>query len=133
MSLFEEQVVWGISLTIAAPVMLTSRVPASHVEALLGAAAIGAVFALLFMIKGLLIFDPHPGPRADGRDSTSGELATPLWNMAMVRHCSLQTPAMDSVLLNMAMKRHCSLQTTALDSIWSNVAMMSLFQQDISL
>lgn len=77
-------VVWGISLTIAAPVMLSSQVPASHVEALLGAAATGAVFALLFMIKGLLVFDPHPGPRANGRDSTSGELATPDWNKALL-------------------------------------------------
>ena len=37
---------------IAAPVLLSARlIPDSHVEALLGAAAVGAVFAELFMIK----------------------------------------------------------------------------------
>jgi len=77
-------VVWGLSLTIAAPVLLGARVPETHVEALLGAAAIGAVFSLLFMIKGLLIFDPHPGPKADGRDSCTGDLAVPRWNMALL-------------------------------------------------
>lgn len=46
------QVVWGLSLLIAAPVLLSARlIPDSHVEALLGAAAVGAVFAELFMIK----------------------------------------------------------------------------------
>ncbi len=86
------QVVWGLSLTIAAPVLLGARVPDTHVEALLGAAAIGAVFSLLFMIKGLLIFDPHPGPKADGRDSATGDLAVPRWNMALVHppSCALR-------------------------------------------
>ena len=46
------QVTWGLSLMIAAPVLLSARlIPDSHVEALLGAAAVGAVFAELFMIK----------------------------------------------------------------------------------
>lgn len=46
------QVVWGLSLMIAAPVLLSARlIPDSHIEALLGAAATGAVFAELFMIK----------------------------------------------------------------------------------
>lgn len=46
------QVIWGLSLLIAAPVLLSARlIPDSHVEALLGAAAVGAVFAELFMIK----------------------------------------------------------------------------------
>ena len=129
---------------IAAPVLLSARlIPDSHVEALLGAAAVGAVFAELFMIKvrtqasahgdafpcaadvdgfascnqvchrarrhcliahaasnekpfdgtmlqGLLIFDPEEGDRAHGRDSQTGQLAVPRWNLALVRalaHC----------------------------------------------
>ena len=43
------------------------------------------MFAELFMIKGLLIFDPEPGHRAHGRDSVTGELAVPRWNLALVR------------------------------------------------
>ncbi len=82
------QVVWGLSLLIAAPVLLSARlIPDSHVEALLGAAAVGAVFAELFMIKGLLIFDPEPDNRANGRDSDTGEMAVPRWNLALVRPC----------------------------------------------
>jgi len=78
-------------VTIAAPVLLgAARVPETHAEALLGAAAIGAVFSLLFMVKGLLIFDPRPGPKAaDGRDSATGDLAVPRWNMALVRAAHL--------------------------------------------
>jgi hypothetical protein len=135
--LYMLQVVWGLSLLIAAPVLLSARlIPDSHVEALLGAAAVGAVFAELFMIKaraaalqwmrmlmskgrlissrwrsrdwndavgwkmlqGLLIFDPAEGDRVHGRDSQTGQLAVPRWNLALVRAWALD-PALCVQLL----------------------------------
>lgn len=36
-------------------------------------------------IQGLLIFDPEEGDRAHGRDSQTGQLAVPRWNLALVR------------------------------------------------
>lgn len=56
-----KQVVWATSILIAAPIALHQRwltIPTAHVEVLAGAAAIGSVFAELFMIKSLLVFDP---------------------------------------------------------------------------
>lgn len=55
------QAVWTASILIAAPVSLHRQwltIPTAHVEVLAGAAAIGSVFAELFMIKSLLVFDP---------------------------------------------------------------------------
>lgn len=52
---------WATSILIAAPVALHKQwlnIPTAHVEVLAGAAAIGSVFAELFMIKSLLVFDP---------------------------------------------------------------------------
>lgn len=46
---------------MATPVALHrhwATIPVAHVELLAGAAAIGSVFAELFMIKSLLVFDP---------------------------------------------------------------------------
>ena len=56
-----KQAVWTASILIAAPVSLHRQwinIPTAHVEVLAGAAAVGSVFAELFMIKSLLVFDP---------------------------------------------------------------------------
>lgn len=42
-----------------------------------------------FRSQGLLIFDPEEGDRAHGRDSQTGELAVPRWNLALVRGCQI--------------------------------------------
>lgn len=55
------QVIWVASVLIAFPILLESRraqFPGSHAEILSAAAAVGSVFAELFMIKSLLVFDP---------------------------------------------------------------------------
>jgi hypothetical protein len=57
-------------------------IPASHLEALTGAAAVGAVFAELFMIKSLLIFDPKSSWRSWGRSSSDVPSS---WNVDLVR------------------------------------------------
>lgn len=49
-----------------------------HVEVLSGAAAVGSVFAELFMIKSLLVFDPEAHNR-------KGQAPLNLsWNVALV-------------------------------------------------
>ena len=72
-----------LSLLIAVPA-LTQRgpIPSTHLEALLGAAAVGAVWAELFCIKSLLIFEPRPA-KADGVEL--------LWNLTHVRASNLYT------------------------------------------
>ena len=69
---------WALSLLVAVPA-LTQRgpIPSTHLEALLGAAAVGAVWAELFCIKSLLVFEPAPGK--------PGAVEAPLWNLAHVR------------------------------------------------
>ena len=55
------QASWGASILAALPVIWNGRkagVPLSHAEAISGAAAVGSVFAELFMIKSLLVFNP---------------------------------------------------------------------------
>ena len=75
---------WAGSVLIALPVA-TSRpwkaIPLAHVEALSGAAAFGTVFAELFMIKSLLVFDPQPWPgKAKADDQSDVEPPSPMWN-----------------------------------------------------
>ena len=56
------QVIWAASILVAVPVLLQSKrlqIPASHTEVLSGAAAVGSIFAELFMIQSLLVFDPQ--------------------------------------------------------------------------
>ena len=63
------QVIWAASVLVAAPVLLYQKsagVPESHTEILSGAAAVGSMFAELFMIQSLLVFDPVPTP-AEGQ------------------------------------------------------------------
>jgi hypothetical protein len=60
--------VWIAAILVATPVALHKHwvsIPTSHVELLAGAAAIGSVFAELFMIKSLLVFDPNPAVNGD--------------------------------------------------------------------
>lgn len=80
------QAVWLGSLLIALPVASSrpwKAIPLTHVEALSGAAAFGTVFAELFMIKSLLVFDPQPNQKQD--DQPDSEPASPMWNRARVR------------------------------------------------
>ena len=55
---------WAASILVAAPVLLYQKsagMPESHTEVLSSAAAVGSMFAELFMIQSLLVFDPvHP-------------------------------------------------------------------------
>lgn len=55
------QVIWAASILVAVPVLLqneSAHIPGSHTEILSGAAAVGSIFAELFMIQSLLVFDP---------------------------------------------------------------------------
>ncbi len=69
-----------LSLLVAVPVLSVSiPVRATHKEALLGAGAVGGVFAELFCIKSLLTFDPVQPPT--GAIDTASQ---PKWNIAHV-------------------------------------------------
>jgi hypothetical protein len=57
----DPQVFWAASILVAVPVLLhkqSAHIPGSHTEILSGAAAVGSMFAELFMIQSLLVFDP---------------------------------------------------------------------------
>ncbi len=59
------QVVWGISILVSSPVLflvLHGSPRGAHSELLLGAGCITSVFAELFMIKSLVVFDPEYRP-----------------------------------------------------------------------
>ena len=69
-----------LSLLVAVPVLSVSiPVRATHKEALLGAGAVGGVFAELFCIKSLLTFDPAQPPV--GAIDAASQLK---WNIAHV-------------------------------------------------
>lgn len=77
------QLVWAASILVALPVAVHRQwIPATHVELLDGAAAAGSLFAELFMIKSLLVFNPDAAAarqraqRKRGADS-DGALASP--------------------------------------------------------
>lgn len=76
------QGIWVASIFVALPVLIRTHkaVRATHAEILSGSAATGAVFAELFMIKSLLVFNPRCKPASD--DSSS-----PRWNTSLV--CTL--------------------------------------------
>jgi hypothetical protein len=58
------QLVWAASILVALPVTVRRQwMPTTHVELLAGAAAAGSLFAELFMIKSLLVFDPDAAAR----------------------------------------------------------------------
>ena len=64
----------------------------AHLEVLSGAAATGAVFAELFMIKSLLVFDPLQRLRGGLRSLSDedSEPPSPAWNTSRVSfRCSL--------------------------------------------
>ena len=65
---------------MALPVLIRTHkaIRAAHVEVLSGSAATGAVFAELFMIKSLLVFNP----KAKATDDDTS--ASPRWNTSMV-------------------------------------------------
>lgn len=67
------------SIFVALPVLIRTHkaVRASHAEILSGSAATGAVFAELFMIKSLLVFNPKAKPASD-------ESSSPRWNTNLV-------------------------------------------------
>lgn len=73
------QGIWLASIFVALPVLIRTHkaIRASHAEILSGSAATGAVFAELFMIKSLLVFNPKARP-------TSDESSSPRWNTSMV-------------------------------------------------
>ena len=80
MSTNSSQAVWVLSLLVAIPVLSVSiPVRATHKEALLGAGAVGGVFAELFCIKSLLTFDPAQPPI--GAAQAASQLK---WNVAHV-------------------------------------------------
>lgn len=58
----------------------------AHLEVLSGAAATGAVFAELFMIKSLLVFDPLQRVRGGlrGLSDEDSEPPSPAWNTSRV-------------------------------------------------
>lgn len=77
-----QTIAWGIwvaSIFVALPVLIRTHkaIRAAHVEVLSGSAATGAVFAELFMIKSLLVFNP----RAKAETDTS---ASPRWNTSLL-------------------------------------------------
>ncbi|KAL3152102.1 hypothetical protein ABBQ32_001207 [Trebouxia sp. C0010 RCD-2024] len=71
--------IWVASIFVALPVLIRTHkaVRATHAEILSGSAATGAVFAELFMIKSLLVFNPRCKPASD--DSSS-----PRWNTSLL-------------------------------------------------
>ena len=83
------QAVWLGSLLIALPVASArpwKAIPLAHVEALSGAAAFGTVFAELFMIKSLLVFDPQPRPPKPKQDDLpDSQPPSPMWNRSRVQ------------------------------------------------
>ena len=64
---------------MALPVLIHTHkaIRAAHVEILSGSAATGAVFAELFMIKSLLVFNPKA-------KATTDESGSPRWNTSRV-------------------------------------------------
>jgi len=81
-------VFWAASILVAVPVLLhkqSARIPGSHTEILSGAAAVGSMFAELFMIQSLLVFDPAV-------QLTAGEQpSSPTYNRRAVS-CLFQPP-----------------------------------------
>ena len=73
------QGIWLASIFVALPVLIRTHkaIRASHAEILSGSAATGAVFAELFMIKSLLVFNPKAKP-------TNDESSSPRWNTSLV-------------------------------------------------
>ena len=70
------QLVWAASVLLEVPVALQRRfIPPAHAEILAGAAAAGSLFAELFMIKSLLVFDPDTAAaaRRAARERAAGE------------------------------------------------------------
>ncbi|DBB16381.1 hypothetical protein WJX82_004098 [Trebouxia sp. C0006] len=67
--------IWVASIFVALPLLLHTHkaIRAAHVEILSGSAATGAVFAELFMIKSLLVFNPKA-------KATDDESSSPRWN-----------------------------------------------------
>lgn len=63
------QVAWGLSILVSSPVLFLflngslGKPHGWHPEVLLGAGCIASVFAELFMIKSLVVFDPDGHPR----------------------------------------------------------------------
>jgi len=78
------QGIWVASIFVALPVLLRTHkaIRAAHVEILSGSAATGAVFAELFMIKSLLVFNPKA-------KATDDESSSPRWNTSRVDTQSL--------------------------------------------
>ena len=76
------QVIWAASILVAVPVLLqneSAHIPGSHTEILSGAAAVGSIFAELFMIQSLLVFDPAVRMLQDEQPSS------PVYNRRAVR------------------------------------------------
>ncbi len=78
------QGIWVASIFVALPLLLRTHkaIRAAHVEILSGSAATGAVFAELFMIKSLLVFNPKA-------KATDDESSSPRWNTSRVDSQSL--------------------------------------------
>ena len=73
------QVVWSASILVAVPVLVQNpglHIPASHTEVLSAAAAVGSIFAEMFMIQSLLVFDPKVAKAQD----VNGEPGSPVYN-----------------------------------------------------
>lgn len=80
------QVIWAASTLVAVPVLLqcnTMQIPESHTEILSAAAAVGSVFAELFMIQSLLVFDPKVN------SSSSEQPSSPAYNRGAVGSAQL--------------------------------------------
>ncbi|KAK9829305.1 hypothetical protein WJX72_005048 [[Myrmecia] bisecta] len=81
--------VWAAAVLVALPVVIRKpwiAIPASHVEVLSGAAAVGGVFAEMFMVKSLLVFDPDEERRErvqrKGQPTDDDQPSSPVWNRA---------------------------------------------------
>ena len=81
------QALWGASVLLALPVLakLGAHLDRSQTDLVSSASAIGSVFAELFMVKSLLVFDP-PQDAAQGQ---LGRKKSAEWRRTRVSYCLL--------------------------------------------
>ena len=76
-------------MLISIPLLAHKHIPATHVELLSGAAAIGGVFAEFFLINSLLVWDPKAPAAPLPDDDDDLEPTSPQWRRGLVRLCWL--------------------------------------------
>lgn len=131
------QGIWVASIFVALPILIRTHkaVRATHAEILSGSAATGAVFAELFMIKSLLVFQPKA--RHTGDESSS-----PRWNTSLVCaqiarayesklfvQISAAQDVLDASLYHVYAFEHGKFMTQDIVSISRQVCLASLMQK----